>query len=317
MIRILFSAVMMLGCSVAVSQQYTAVHTSVVLRDSERGNRRVPVELFYPEKIMSADSCSEANDDRFPVICFAHGYLLSGKSYQHLVDMLVPEGFIMACLSSGDGLFPSHRRFGEDLRFVSAEVGRLDADPDSPLYGRIDTLRCLMGHSMGGGAAFLAAAGNPSIHAVVALSPYDTRISAIDAASATGVPTLIVSGSKDCITPPEEHHLPMYEKSASSDKTFLLIKDGTHCNMGVSFDKCEVGERMARCEPGISGEEQLAVLARYTVPWLRYFLKGEEEQGIRFDDVLRADTTVTWRQSKPLATSSGWPLRRCDLRYPR
>jgi predicted dienelactone hydrolase len=295
---------MLLGCYLATAQQYNAVHTSVVLRDSERRNRRVPVELYYPEKNVSADSCTKADDDeRFPVICFAHGYLLSGKSYQHLVDILVPEGFIMACLSSGDGLFPSHRRLGEDLRFVSKEAGKLDTDPDSPLFGRVDTLRCLMGHSMGGGAAFLAAAGNPSVHALVALAPFDTHISAIDAASSTAVPTLIFSGTYDCITPPEEHHLPMYEASASSDRTIILIKKGTHCNMGVSFDKCEVGERMARCEPGISGEEQLAILARYMVPWLRYFLKGEEEQGVRFDAVLRSDTTVTWRQSRPLTST--------------
>jgi hypothetical protein len=301
MMRVLFFAWIILNCFISAAQQYSVGHTSVVLRDDKHGNRRIPVELFYPEHRLDADSGSiDAVTERFPVICFAHGYLLSGKSYQHLVDILVPEGFIMACLSSGDGLFPSHRRLGEDLRFVSEEAGKLDTDPDSPLFCRVDTLRCLMGHSMGGGAAFLAAAGNPSVHALVALAPFDTRISAIDAASSTAMPTLIFSGTYDCITPPEEHHLPMYEASASSDRTIILIERGTHCNMGVSFDKCEVGERMARCEPGISGEEQLAILARYMVPWLKYFLKGDEEQGVRFDAVLRSDTTVNWRQSRPL-----------------
>lgn len=278
------------------------------MRDSQRGNRRVPVELFFPEHRLNADSCT--GDDvtgKFPVICFAHGYLLSGKSYQHLVDMLVPEGFIMAFLSSGDGLFPSHRRFGEDLRFVSDEIGKSGSDPASPLFGMVDTLRCLMGHSMGGGAAFLAAAGNRSVHAAVTLAPFNTRTSAFDAASATGVPTLIFSGSNDCITPPEEHHLPMYERSSSSDKTFILIHGGTHCHMGVSFDKCEVGERMARCEPGISGEEQLAILARYMVPWLRYFLNWEVDQGIYFGSELRSDTTVTWLQSRPLVSTCPGP----------
>lgn len=304
MIRTLFTFCMLINCYIAMAQQYTVAHSPVVLRDAERGNRRVPVELYYPAKNMSTDSCNEANDDeRFPVICFAHGYLLSGESYQHLVDILVPEGFIMACLSSGDGLFPSHRRFGEDLRFVSKEVGKLDTNPGSPLFGMVDTLRCLMGHSMGGGAAFLAAAGNTSVHALVALAPFDTRISAIEAASSTAVPTLIFSGTNDCITPPEEHHVPMYEASASSDKTFILIEKGTHCNMGVSFDKCEVGERMARCEPGISGTEQLAIIASYLVPWLDYFLKAEEEQGISFDTSLKADPAVSWRQSRPLMTT--------------
>lgn len=209
----------------------------------------------------------------------------------------------MAFLSSGDGLFPSHRRYGEDLRFVSGEIGKLNSDSASPLYGIIDTLRCLMGHSMGGGAAFLAAAGNMSVHAAVTLAPYNTRPSAFEAAAATKVPTLIFSGSNDCITPPEEHHLPLYEKSSSSDKTFILIHGGTHCQMGVSYEKCIIGERMARCNPGISEEAQLKTLAGYMVPWLRYYLKGEEEQGIGFDTELRSDTTVTWFQSRPLVSN--------------
>jgi hypothetical protein len=153
---------------------------------------------------------------------------------------------------------------------------------------------------MGGGAAFLAAADNRSVHAAVALTPANTRPSAFDAAAATEVPTLIFSGSNDCITPPEEHHLPMYEKSASLDKSYLLIHGGTHCQMGVSFEKCVIGERMARCMTGISEEKQLMILARYMVPWLRYFLNGDKNQGIRFDTELRSDTTVTWLQSRPL-----------------
>ena len=298
------SALILFNCFVVSAQHYTAVHNTLILRDSHRGNRKIQVELFYPEKRLDTDSCkNDADTVLFPVICFAHGYLLSGMSYQHLVSILVPEGFIMAFLSSGDGLFPSHRRYGEDLRFVSGEIGKLNRDSASPLYGIIDTLRCLMGHSMGGGAAFLAAAGNRSVHAAVTLAPYNTRPSAFEAAAATKVPTLIFSGSNDCITPPEEHHLPLYEKSSSSDKTFILIHGGTHCQMGVSYEKCIIGERMAKCNPGISEEEQLKTLAGYMVPWLRYFLKGEEEQGIRFDTELRSDTTVTWLQSRPLVSN--------------
>jgi predicted dienelactone hydrolase len=303
--RGLNSASFLFICASVAAQQYSIGHTSAELRDTQRGNRKVPIEVYYPEAPVVSDSCrDDVNTSRFPVICFAHGYLLSGKSYQHLVDMLVPEGYIMVCLNSGDALFPSHRRFGEDLRFVSEELGRFDSDRASPLFGRVDTLRCLMGHSMGGGATFLAAADNRSVHAVVTLSPANTRPSAFDAASATEVPTLIFSGTNDCITPPEEHHLPMYEKSSSPDKSYLLIHGGTHCQMGVSFEKCVIGEKMARCIAGISEEQQLTILARYMVPWLKYFFNGEKEAGIRFDAELRSDTTVTWFQSRRLVSTS-------------
>jgi predicted dienelactone hydrolase len=292
-------------CSNLVAQNFSTGHASIVLRDSQRGNRKVPVEIFYPERSggRSKDATGSGNE-RFPVICFAHGYLLSGKSYAHISNMIVPEGFIIAFISSRDGLFPSHRAFAEDLRFVSEAIGSLGNDISSPLYDIIDTLRCLMGHSMGGGSLFLAARQNRSVHAAVALAPYDTRPSAIKAASEVEVPTLIISGTNDCITPADKYHAPMYASSASIDKTYILIKGGTHCQMGVSYDKCVIGEKMARCTPGISEQEQLKVLARYLVPWLRFFLKGETEQGICFDDCLQSDGAVTWLQSRPLSSAN-------------
>jgi predicted dienelactone hydrolase len=292
-------------CANLAAQSFSAGHASIVLRDSQRSNRKVPVEIFYPagSGVNGSDTIKSGNE-RFPVICFAHGYLLSGTSYAHIRDMLVPEGFIIAFISSRDGLFPSHRAFAEDLRFVSEAIGSLGKDISSPLYGIIDTLRCLMGHSMGGGSMFLAARQNGKIQAAVALAPYDTRPSAIEAASGTVVPTLIFSGTNDCITPPAKYPLPIYNSSASIDKTYILIKGGTHCQMGVSYDKCIIGEKMARCAPGMSEQEQLMVIARYLVPWLRFFLKHETEQGTCFDDCLQSDNAITWLQSRPLSAAA-------------
>lgn len=292
-------------CSNLLAQNYSTGHASIVLRDSGHRNRKVPVEIYYPVIGIGSDSVPGSSfTNKFPVICFAHGYLLSGKSYAHISNMIVPEGFIVAFISSRDGLFPSHRAFAEDLRFVSEAIGSLGKDISSPLHGIIDTLRCLMGHSMGGGSLFLAARQNSSIQAAVALAPYDTRPSAIKAASEVEVPTLIISGTNDCITPADKYHAPMYASSASIDKTYILIKGGTHCQMGVSYDKCIIGEKMARCTPGISEQEQLKVLARYLVPWLRFFLKGETEQGICFDNCLQSDDEVTWLQSRPLSAAA-------------
>jgi len=279
-------------CANLAAQSFSTGHASVVMRDSQRGNRKVPVEIFYPIESGGMGSDSIMTDkNRFPVICFTHGYLLSGTSYAYICDMLVPEGFIVAFLSSRDGLFPSHRAFAEDLSFVSEAIGSLGKDISSPLYGIIDTPRCLMGHSMGGGSMFLAARQNGNIQAAVALAPYDTRPSAIKAASETIVPTLIFSGTNDCITPPDKYPLPIYNSSASTDKTYILIKGGTHCQMGVSYDKCIIGEKMARCTPGMSEQEQLTVIARYLVPWLRFFLKHETEQGTCFD-VSKHNTSI-------------------------
>ena len=107
---------------------------------------------------------------KFPLICFGHGYLISGIWYEHIVDMIVPEGFLMVFPASEAGLFPSHRTLAEDMDFVLEEISRLGSDTSYVLNGLVDTVKCLMGHSMGGGSMFLAANMNKKVKAAVALS---------------------------------------------------------------------------------------------------------------------------------------------------
>ncbi len=300
--RGLFLIAAMLFCADIASQGYNAGHSSITLKDTSRRNRKIPVEIFYPEmNIGDSSSNTVRNNEKYPLICFGHGYLLSGVWYQHIVDILVPQGYILVFPNSEDGLFPSHKTLGEDLCFALDEISRLGTDSSFFLYNRIDTAKCLMGHSMGGGSLFLGAEMNTDIDAVVGLAPLETRTSSIRAAASVTAPTLIIAGSNDCITPAEKHQVPLYNASASPDKTYILITGGTHCQMGVSHPKCITGEKMARCTPGISGEEQLRILTRYLIPWLAYFLKGETEEGVCFDLTLSTDSSVTYIQSKPLS----------------
>jgi len=137
------------------------------------------------------------------------------------------------------------------------------------------------------------------VDAVVALTPYEIRPSAIEAAGRVSVPTLVFSGTADCITPPEKNHLPMYERSAAEDKTYISIINGSHCGMGA-LRKCFTAERLAGCKGGLGTEEQTAILSRYMIPWLDCFLKGEKEQGAVFNMTLASDEAVTWLRSRPL-----------------
>lgn len=286
--------------------QYSVGHVSIALHDEGRSNRKVTLEAYYP--VLSTAQPVDGRQERgekFPVVCFAHGYQHPGDQYGNLTAMLVPEGYIMLCLTTSEGLLPSHRNYAADVRFLSDAATRLGNDSLSPLYGMVDTLCLLMGHSMGGGAMFHAAAENSTVDAVIALTPYDTRPSAIEAASRVRVPTLVISGTNDCITPPEKHHLTMYESSAARDKTYIQIIGGTHCSMGES-SKCIKAEKLVGCEPGLTSAEQTAVLARYIVPWLDFFLKGDRDQGCAFNMTLTSDETVTWLQSRPLV--SDFPL---------
>ncbi len=274
---------------------------SLVLRDSERYNRKVPVDMFFPSD--AGDKESTLNRKKLPLICFGHGYLISGEWYSHVYELLVPEGYIVIFPASEDGMFPSHKKLAEDMVFAINEIEKFGLDSSSPLYGRVDTIRCLMGHSMGGGSMILAATMTSDIDAIIALSPFDTRPSAIKAASSVKVPALIFSGSNDCITPSGRHHLPIYNSLSGSDKTYILIKGGTHCQMGVSHPKCDVGEKLAGCREGISQDEQLKILSRYIIPWLRFFLYGDVCSGEEFDSGIEKDNAVEYLRSRPLYRS--------------
>jgi predicted dienelactone hydrolase len=278
----------------AFAQKYKIDKISLVFTDSERNNRKVPVDIYYPLD-SGYKNTESAITEKFPIICFGHGYLISGKWYSHINDMLVPEGFILIFPASEAGLFPSHRTLAKDMSFALNEVYKLSGDSSSKLYNRIDSCRCLMGHSMGGGSSFLAANLTADIKTIVTLAPFDTRPSAAKAASAIKIPTLIFAGSNDCITPKEKHQLPIFRSSASGEKTLIIIKGGTHCQMGVSHPKCGFGERISGCRgDNISAEEQLSILGRYIIPWLRFYLCNDSRALDHFNSTLMHDNSVEY-----------------------
>jgi len=134
---------------------------------------------------------------------------------------------------------------------------------------------------------------------VVALTPWEIRPSAIEAAGRVRVPTLIFSGTSDCITSPEKNHMPMYGQSAAADKTFISIINGSHCGMGDNR-KCFTAERLAGCKNGLDTEVQTVILERYLIPWLNCILKGDREEGLIFNCTLATDHAVAWLRSRPL-----------------
>lgn len=284
------------------SQKYEVESVSVVFYDGQRGNRRIPADIFYPAGPKDTENdLIGSNTKKFPVICFGHGYLISGKWYADLCDILVPEGYILMIPRSESGLFPSHMTLARDLNFALNEILTLNTEKSFPLYNRIDTVKCIMGHSMGGGSSFLAASLQGNMDAIVSFAPYDTRPSAEKAASEVKVPALIFAGSNDCITPPDKHQVPIFNSLASTDKTYILIEGGTHCYMGVSHPKCDKFERISGCSDGsISKDEQLTIIRRYLIPWLNFYLRGDKDAGMIFDSLLTEDETIVYMQSRPL-----------------
>ncbi len=113
-----------------------------------------------------------------------------------------------------------------------------------------------MGHSMGGGAAFLAAANNPQITTLITFAPAETNPSAIVAAAQCDASAVVFAGSNDCVTPPGQNQTPMFDALPDGKKTFISINGGGHCFFAEYNFYCAFGENTCSPSPTITREEQ-------------------------------------------------------------
>ena len=294
----LFLLLAVLLCNNLFAQPFQVGHTTITLIDSSRNNRNIPTEIYYPADVAGNNlPVTTANNDKFPVLSFGHGFVMTWDAYQNIWDALVPEGFIIAFPKTETGFAPSHTEFGKDIAFVISELNKLGQNNSSLFYNRIDSMNCVMGHSMGGGAAFLAAQFSSSVKTLATLAPAETNPSAIQAATSLSIPSLILAGGNDCVTPPPANQIPMYDSLQSICKTFLSINGGSHCQMADNNFLCSFGEAMCTPQPSITRAEQHIVINRYLLPWLNYELKGNCISGLQFDSLITVDTSIVFQKS--------------------
>lgn len=273
-------------------------HRTVTYTDPARANRSIATEIYYP-----ADAPGESvpvADGVFPVIAFGHGYLLPWSVYEYVWSGIVPDGYIVALPRTEGSLLPSHGEFGKDLAFLVSKLQSDGADPSSAFFGHVASTSAAMGHSMGGGASVLALQENPSITALANLAAAETSPSAIAAAGDISAPALLFSGSFDCVAPPEDHQIPIFNALASACKTHVTITGGSHCQFAAYSFTCSLGEGSCP-SPGVSRDQQHALTLALLLPWLDANLKGDAGAWAQFEDLLAAGAGITWEQSCPAA----------------
>ena len=275
------------------SQSFQIGHTSIVFIDQSRDKRKIRTEIYYPSDISGKNAAlSETTGEKFPVLCFGHGYQMSWDTYKYIRESLVPHGFIIAFPKTEKELFPSHLDFAIDIAFIIDELLESAKDPSSIFYNRVDSMNCAMGHSMGGGSAILAARLSPSIRSLAVLAPLNTQPSSIDAAAELYIPSLIFAGKNDCVTRPEVHQIPIYSNLKSPSKIIITIRGGSHCQMADRSTICRLAESTCKPKPDITDKEQHAIILKYLLPWLNHHLKGDAASEEQFNELLKSDQSI-------------------------
>jgi pimeloyl-ACP methyl ester carboxylesterase len=275
------------------AQSFDVGHTSITFYDSSR-NRNIETEIYYP-----ADNPGEnapIATGNFPVIVFGHGFLMSWESYENFWTELVPNGYVICFPTTEMTLTPSHENFGLDLTFAAIQMQNENNDNSSFFFNSLAPKTGLLGHSMGGGASFLAAENNSIISTLVTFAAAETNPSAISASLNITVPTLIFSGDDDCVVPPDENQTLMYNELASNCKTHISIIDGGHCYFADDNFNCSLGEAFCNPTIDITRKEQQLITFNFLKLWLDYSLYDDLNSFNDFDDLLQSSTQTNFTQ---------------------
>jgi hypothetical protein len=226
--------------------------------DEARNNRLISTEIFYPV-------AEEIITETFPVVIFGHGWLMNYSFYQDITDFFVPQGWIIAFPRTEEGIFPSHEDFALDLAFLGAQMQMAGENPESIFYTLVDSLSVVMGHSMGGGCAVVAATFY-SFASVITFAAAETNISAIEAALAVECSSLTFSATADTITPPATNQLPIYQNLASDYKSYVSIISETHLGITSNLIALSILEGwLDYLQGSISISDYESILAGYVL----------------------------------------------------
>lgn len=292
--------------NVHVFAQYQLGHRTITFTDPAR-SRDIPTEIYYPATT-AGDNVPVANGT-FPVIVVGHGFVMATPAlYQYLWDSIATKGFIMAFpTNESSSVFPppNHLNFGTDLAFLVDTLLGSNTVSSSFLFGKVTNKAALMGHSMGGKAAWIAAHITTkattifTIGAAISNPPIGTAVDVLgEYAKNITIPAVSMGAEFDCVAPPADNQKLLYDTCAASCKYYILIKGGGHCyfasQAGSGLTKCETGENSS-CTANftITRAQQNEYTLKFVIPWLNYQLKNNVADGAAFKTLATTSSLVT------------------------
>ncbi len=295
-----FASILFFLTFLSKAQPYQIGHTQITYTDPARGGRSIQTEIYYPA-VLAGESVP-VSSGVYPVIVFGHGFVMAWDAYQNVWENLVPQGYIVAFPRTEGSISPVHAEFGKDLKFLVTKLQSESAvNVASLFYNHVNTKSAIMGHSMGGGSAFLAAESNTDITTMVTFAAANTSPPSIAAANNVLVPSLVFAAENDCVAPPAVHQIPMYDSLGAACKTFISIKGGAHCEFANFNFNCSFGQSTCTPAPTITRSQQQDASSDFLKLWLEYYLKDMCNSWNAFNDSLSVSPRITHNQSCTIA----------------
>jgi pimeloyl-ACP methyl ester carboxylesterase len=303
--KALLSVIISIFFFAAMASTYPIGRTTITFNDPTRSGgtgsgggpgRQIQTEIYYPAT--SAGNNNPVANGQFPVIAFGHGFVMTYDVYQPIFDSLAAEGYIVALPVTEGSLSPSHTDFAKDLALIVDKMLALNNNVSSIFNGKLNERAAIGGHSMGGGCTFLADQYTTKANCYFTFAAANTNPSAIAMANTINKPHLLLAGDHDCVAPPADHQIPLYNALGSSCKTLVNIEDAMHCQFNSNSGTCSFGETSLFCfQLTLDRNEQLTIVRRYLNAYLGYYLKGNCADWQTLQSLVAASTGVAITQS--------------------
>ncbi|MDA0803455.1 MAG: dienelactone hydrolase family protein [Planctomycetota bacterium] len=226
-----------------------------------------PATVHYPGTSATIGAPLDPGHGPYPIVAFGHGFLAPVAYYQTTGAHMASWGLITIMPQTNTTVFAVHAAFAADLVSSLHWLAAQGTTVGSPWFGGVDAnARGVVGHSMGGGCAILAAQADPSIRCAVPWAALNTTPSSNTAALDVECATRLIIASDDTIVPPSST-ASMYPNLAGPSQLVTII-GGVHCAFADPSPLF--------CTPvGMTHAQQQAIVRRETMEFLLLYLRGD------------------------------------------
>ena len=209
------------------------------------------------------------NSQKYPLVLISHGYPGNRFLMSHLAENIASKGYVVVSIDHTDSTYRTQAAFGStlvnrpiDQLFTLDQIERMSKDSSSFLYGLVNTQNtALIGYSMGGYGAVIAAGGgvtqqavdypwglpqdalavhqhlnethqypDPRLQTVIAFAPWGMNYGVWDPTTLKGVkvPILFVAGSVDDISGYKKGVRAIWQGTTMVDRALLTFENANH-----------------------------------------------------------------------------------------